>query len=92
MQTKNFAHKSGFEATQDHVHAQIILIQHGTHTEGREAMPLYEFRCEKCNENFILKMTVKEREKKKTFKCPKCNGRKVKPVITSFSAITSKKS
>ncbi len=55
-------------------------------------MPLYEFRCEKCNEVFTLKMSVEERQKKKTFKCPKCNGRKVKPVYSSFSAITSKKS
>lgn len=54
-------------------------------------MPTYEFICEKCNKTFTLTMRVSEYEKKKT-QCPKCKGRKVKQVITSFQTITSKKS
>ncbi|MBC8459716.1 MAG: zinc ribbon domain-containing protein [Deltaproteobacteria bacterium] len=54
-------------------------------------MPTYEFICEKCNKPFTLIITVSEYEKNK-FQCPKCKSSKVKQQITSFQAITSKKS
>jgi putative FmdB family regulatory protein len=54
-------------------------------------MPTYEFVCEKCNKTFALAMTVAEYEKKKT-KCPKCGGKKVKQIVSSFQTVTSKKS
>ena len=54
-------------------------------------MPTYEFMCEKCKKKFTLTMTVVEYEKKKG-RCPKCKGRKVKQLISSFQTITSKKS
>jgi putative FmdB family regulatory protein len=54
-------------------------------------MPIYEFKCEKCNKPFTLTITVSEYEKKK-FRCPKCKSTRVKQQITSFEAITSKKS
>lgn len=54
-------------------------------------MPTYEFRCEKCKKSFSLTLTVSEYEKTK-FRCPKCKSVKVKQQITSFQAITSKKS
>lgn len=54
-------------------------------------MPTYEFMCEKCKKKFTLTVTVAEYEKKK-FCCPKCKGRKVKQLISSFHAVTSKKS
>jgi putative FmdB family regulatory protein len=54
-------------------------------------MPTYEFRCEKCKKVFSLILTVSEYEKTK-FRCPKCKSTRVKQQITSFQAITSKKS
>jgi putative FmdB family regulatory protein len=54
-------------------------------------MPIYEFICEKCNTPFTLDIKVLEYEKKK-FQCPKCKSGKVKQQVTSFQAITSKKS
>ncbi len=54
-------------------------------------MPVYEFRCEKCGETFTRVMSVKEREETKVV-CPKCNEDKVKPVLSPFYAVTSKKS
>ncbi len=54
-------------------------------------MPVYEFKCEKCGETFSLAIGIKEREKTEV-KCPKCNSRDVKPVYSTFFAVTSKKS
>ncbi len=54
-------------------------------------MPVYEFKCEKCNENFSLTMSIKEREKAE-ITCPKCKSKEVKPVYSGFFAVTSKKS
>ncbi|MBW1689888.1 MAG: zinc ribbon domain-containing protein [Deltaproteobacteria bacterium] len=54
-------------------------------------MPVYEFICEKCKKPFTLTLKFSEYEKKK-FKCPKCKSTKVRQQVTSFQAITSKKS
>ena len=54
-------------------------------------MPVYEFKCEKCRKRFTLTMAISEYEKKR-FRCPKCESSKVKQEITSFYAVTSKKS
>jgi putative FmdB family regulatory protein len=54
-------------------------------------MPTYEFMCEKCKKGFSLMLSISEYEKKK-FRCPKCKSRRVKQQISSFQAITSKKS
>ncbi len=54
-------------------------------------MPIYVFRCAKCKNQFEKSMTVAEREKARPV-CPKCKGRKVEPVLTGFSAKTSRKS
>jgi len=62
-------------------------------------MPTYEYICEKCKKPFSLIMTIAEYEKKKIrcpekkkIRCPKCKSVRVKQQITSFQAITSKKS
>ena len=57
----------------------------------RTGMPIYVFRCSKCKNQFEKSMTVAEREKARPV-CPKCKGRKVEPVLTGFSAKTSRKS
>jgi putative FmdB family regulatory protein len=54
-------------------------------------MPIYEFICEKCRKAFTLAITISEYEKK-AFRCPKCKSTRVKQQISSFQAITSKKS
>ena len=55
------------------------------------AMPVYVFRCAKCDVQFEKSMTVAEREKAKPA-CPECKGRKVVPVLSGFFAKTSRKS
>ena len=57
----------------------------------RFIMPTYEFMCEKCNKLFTLILGISEYEKMK-FRCPKCKSTRVKQQITSFQAVTSKKS
>ncbi len=54
-------------------------------------MPVYEFRCEKCNKKFSLTISLAEYEKG-NFRCPKCKSTRVKQLITSFQTVTSKKS
>ncbi|MCP4666305.1 MAG: zinc ribbon domain-containing protein [Deltaproteobacteria bacterium] len=54
-------------------------------------MPTYEFTCEKCKKPFTLIISISEYEKKK-IRCPKCKSTRVKQQISSFQAVTSKKS
>ena len=54
-------------------------------------MPVYEFKCEECDSDFALEMKISEYTNKK-ISCPKCKSEKVKRQISSFQAITSKKS
>ncbi len=54
-------------------------------------MPTYEFKCMNCGEEFVLVMSLKEREEAK-IRCPKCNGENIKVQLGSFYAKTSKKS
>jgi putative FmdB family regulatory protein len=54
-------------------------------------MPTYEFKCEKCKKKFTKVMTISEYEQKK-MRCPKCKSTRVKQQITTFQAVTSKKS
>ena len=55
------------------------------------AMPVYVFRCVKCNAQFEKTMTVAQREKARPA-CPECKGRKVVPVLSGFFAKTKRKS
>jgi putative FmdB family regulatory protein len=59
--------------------------------KGPPCMPLYEYFCKNCDENFTVTMTIAEHEKKNV-KCPKCKGTKVVPQFRSFYAKTSRKS
>jgi putative FmdB family regulatory protein len=54
-------------------------------------MPVYVFRCVKCDTTFEKTMTVAQREKAKPV-CTECKGRKVVPVLGGFFAKTSRKS
>lgn len=54
-------------------------------------MPIYEFICQKCGNQFTLTLTLREREEKKP-RCPKCKSVKLETVYGIFFAKTSKKS
>lgn len=54
-------------------------------------MPVYVFRCRKCDSQFEKSMTVSQREKAKPA-CPDCGDKKVVPVLSGFFAKTSRKS
>jgi len=54
-------------------------------------MPNYDYRCSKCNKDFTALLSMKEHDAKKA-KCPKCGGRKLEQVISSFMVKTSRKS
>jgi putative FmdB family regulatory protein len=54
-------------------------------------MPEYDYKCEACGKSFSVTLGIAEHEKKR-IKCPKCDSRKVRQRISSFVAMTSKKS
>ena len=54
-------------------------------------MPTYEFYCDKCKKAFNVVISISDYEKKK-YKCPKCKKKKIRQQISSFQAVTSKKS
>jgi putative FmdB family regulatory protein len=54
-------------------------------------MPLYEYQCENCGKVFTAAMSLQEREHAEV-RCPGCNSKDVRRVITPFIAKTSKKS
>jgi putative FmdB family regulatory protein len=54
-------------------------------------MPLYEFRCTRCQKEFTVALTVREYEQK-AYACPECQGKDVERVFEGVGVITSKKS
>jgi len=54
-------------------------------------MPIYEFSCNKCGNQFELTLTIKEREEKK-LRCPDCKSTRLQQKFGAFSAKTSRKS
>lgn len=54
-------------------------------------MPVYEYRCTECEEEFTVRMTIGEHERKRP-KCPECGSRKIRQIYSSFFAKTGKKS
>ena len=54
-------------------------------------MSQYAFHCEECNKEFTQHLHMSEMEKSDV-KCPHCGSKKVGQLVTSFSAVTSKKS
>jgi putative FmdB family regulatory protein len=53
-------------------------------------MPVYEFKCGKCEHLFEVVGSYPEREKAQT--CPKCGSTEVKRAISLFSAKPSSSS
>ena len=54
-------------------------------------MPIYDYRCKKCNNEFSVVMTISEHEKKRP-SCSSCGSKSLEQKITSFNVQTSKKS
>jgi putative FmdB family regulatory protein len=54
-------------------------------------MPTYEYECQDCKKKFSVISSISEHNKAKT-SCPKCNGKKVKQVVSTFITKTSRKS
>jgi putative FmdB family regulatory protein len=54
-------------------------------------MPTYEFLCTKCQKEFSVTMTIREREEKKPT-CPTCGGSDLEALMGAFFAKTSRKS
>ncbi len=54
-------------------------------------MPTYEFLCTKCQKEFTVTMTIKERGEKQPT-CPACGSSELETLIGSFFAKTSRKS
>ncbi len=54
-------------------------------------MPTYEYRCEECQMEFPLIMTISEHEQEKVT-CPECKSDKVVQILSQFTAQTSRKS
>lgn len=55
-------------------------------------MPIYEFECEKCHNQFVVVETFSEHELHLVHKCPKCGSTEVHQLISSIHVVTSKKS
>jgi putative FmdB family regulatory protein len=54
-------------------------------------MPQYEFLCTACKKPFLTTLTLQAYEKGK-ITCPMCGSRKVNQRVSTFYAVTSKKS
>jgi putative FmdB family regulatory protein len=54
-------------------------------------MPTYDYLCTKCQKEFTVTMTVREREST-TPACPACGSKELEPLMGSFFAKTSRKS
>lgn len=55
-------------------------------------MPVYEYRCDKCDRDVTLTLTISKHEKGPV-KCPKCGSSKaLRPLLSTFMSQTSKKS
>lgn len=54
-------------------------------------MSSYTFHCQDCNKEFTQSLHMAEVEKGEV-KCPHCGSSRVNQLVSSFSAVTSRKS
>jgi putative FmdB family regulatory protein len=59
--------------------------------KGGAVMPTYEYLCPKCKKKFTVILSIRDHDAGKA-KCPKCGGKKLEQLITSFQTKTSRKS
>ena len=53
-------------------------------------MPVYEYHCDKCDRAVTLTLTIREHEKGK-IQCPKCDGKALRQLLSTFMSQTSRK-
>jgi putative FmdB family regulatory protein len=54
-------------------------------------MPVYEYYCDKCDREVTLTLTIRDHDTGKV-RCPKCGGKALKQLVSSFLTQTSRKS
>jgi putative FmdB family regulatory protein len=54
-------------------------------------MPHYEYFCDACQSAFDVTITLHEHEEE-TMHCPLCGSENVHQLVSTFNAVTSKKS
>lgn len=54
-------------------------------------MPFYDYECRDCKERFSKILTLTEYNRGDV-KCPKCGSAKVQQLLSTFYAVTSRKS
>ncbi len=54
-------------------------------------MPVYEYYCEKCEREVQLTLSIREHDTG-AIKCPKCGAKGLRPLLSTFSSQTSRKS
>ncbi len=54
-------------------------------------MPTYEFECNKCGHKFDMLESISDHDKHKE-KCPKCDARDLKTLLSAVTVKTSRKS
>ena len=55
-------------------------------------MPVYEYVCEDCHEEFEEVLTLTEHDHVEEISCPNCGGKNIEQEAAGFFAVTSKKS
>jgi len=58
---------------------------------GGVAMPVYEYYCGQCEREVTLTLSIREHDKGQ-IKCPKCDGKALRPLLSTFMSQTAKKS
>ena len=69
----------------------VVESQSVRNHEGGSAMPVYEYHCDKCEQEVTLTLSIREHDKG-PIKCPKCGGKDLRPLLSGFMTQTSKKS
>ena len=54
-------------------------MRHGKYRKGNDAVPIYEYECQKCGEEF-----EKLIRSPKKIKCPECGGEEVRKLLSRF--------
>lgn len=52
----------------------------------------YMFHCDDCGKEFTQTLHMVDREKETKVTCPNCGSQRVGQLVTTFSALTDKKS
>jgi putative FmdB family regulatory protein len=68
-----------------------FYIDRRYHVAAEKTMSQYAFHCQDCDKEFTQHHHITDIDKAEV-KCPHCGSRNVHQLVSSFSAVTSKKS